>query len=198
MLQFNPCTGLDPEFFNRIEPGQSGKSQMATVFVVFGRPITGLSSVHLKNNHRSIKFIPVARVCTYLNFPRNTELAFNFYKSVFGGEFGGMGVARFQDIPSKGNMPPLADEDKNLILYIELPIIGGHVLMGTEAPDSLGFTLLAGNNVHIDLEPDTRKETIKLFDALSAGGKITMALQDIFWGRLLWKLYGSIWNSLDV
>jgi PhnB protein len=111
----------------------------------------------------------MARVCTYSNFPCNTEQAFNFYKSVFGGEFGGIGVARFSDIPSQGNMPPIADEDKNLILHIELPIIGGHVLMGTDAPDSMGFTLNFGNNVHIDLEPDTKMETKRLFEALPIG-----------------------------
>jgi PhnB protein len=67
----------------------------------------------------------MARVNTYLNFPRNTEEAFNFYKTVFGGEFGGMGIARFGDIPAQDGMPPLAENDKNLIMHIELPITGG-------------------------------------------------------------------------
>jgi len=136
----------------------------------------------------------MARVCTYLNFLRNTEQAFNFYKSVFGGEFSGMGIARFGDIPGQKNMPLLPDEDKNLILHIELPIVGGHVLMGTDAPETMGFKVNFGNNVQIDLEPDTRKETKKLFDALSAGGKITMALQDMFWGAY----YGSCTDQYGV
>ena len=126
----------------------------------------------------------MARVNTYLNFPRNTEEAFNFYKSVFGGNFGGMGIARFGDIPAQEGMPPLAENDKNLIMHIELPITGGHVLMGTDAPESFGFHVNFGNNVHISVEPDTRTETKRLFDALSAGGKITMDLQDMFWGNL--------------
>ena len=124
----------------------------------------------------------MARTSTYLNFPRNTEEAFNFYKSVFGGEFGGGGIARFSDIPPSDEMPPLAASDQSLVMHIELPITGGHILMGTDAPESMGFTVNFGNNVHINLEPDTKKETKELFDALSAGGKITMELQDMFWG----------------
>jgi PhnB protein len=136
----------------------------------------------------------MARVSTYLNFPRNTWEAFNFYKSVFGGEFGGMGIARFADIPPREGMPPLAEADKNLIMHIELATIGGHILMGTDAPESMGFHIHNGNNVHINLEPDTKKETRKLFGALSAGGKITMELQDMFWGAY----YGSCTDQFGV
>ena len=136
----------------------------------------------------------MARTNTYLNFRRNTEEAFNFYKSVFGGEFSGGGVARFSDVPVQEGMPPLPDEDKNLIMHIELPITGGHVLMGTDAPESMGFNVNFGNNVHISLEPDTRAETKKLFDALSAGGKVTMELQVIFWGAY----YGSCTDKFGV
>jgi PhnB protein len=136
----------------------------------------------------------MARVNTYLNFARNTEEAFNFYKTVFGGDFGGMGVARFKDIPAQEGMPPLAEADKNLIMHIELVITGGHVLMGTDAPESMGFHVNPGNNVHISLEPDSRAETKKLFDALSAGGKITMNLQDMFWGAY----YGSVTDKYGI
>ncbi|MCB1190352.1 MAG: VOC family protein [Leptospiraceae bacterium] len=124
----------------------------------------------------------MARVSTYLNFSRNTEEAFNFYKSVFGGDFSGGGIARFRDIPSTGDMPPMAEEDKNLVMHIELLILGGHVLMGTDAPESMGFNVLKGNNIYINLEPNTREETKKLFEKLSDDGKITMELQDMFWG----------------
>ena len=72
----------------------------------------------------------MARVSTYLNFPGNTEEAFIFYKSIFGGEFVGGGIARFSDIPSVEGMPPMAEEDKNLIMHIELSILGEHLLMG--------------------------------------------------------------------
>jgi PhnB protein len=123
----------------------------------------------------------MARTSTYLNFPRDTEAAFKFYKSVFGGDFVGP-VARFGDMPSQQGAPALADADKNLIMHIELPILGGHVLMGTDAPESFGFTVNYGNNVYINLEPDSRAETDRLFAALSAGGKVGMPPQDMFWG----------------
>lgn len=124
----------------------------------------------------------MSRVSTYLNFSRNTEEAFNFYKSVFGGEFGGMGISRFGQIAPSDEMPAIAEADKNLIMHIELPILGGHILMGTDAPETMNFKLNFGNNVHINLEPDTREETKKLFSALSAGGHVEMDLQDMFWG----------------
>lgn len=136
----------------------------------------------------------MARVSTYLNFPRNTEEAFNFYKSVFGGEFSGGGIARFSDMPPAEDMPPLAEGDKNLVMHMELPILGGHLLMGTDAPESMGFNVNFGNHVHINLEPDTREETTRLFEALSAGGKVTMELQDMFWGAY----YGSCVDQFSV
>lgn len=123
----------------------------------------------------------MARVSTYLNFPRATEEAFNFYKSVFGTEFEG-GISRFADIPPQEGQPPVAAADKNLVMHVMLPILGGHLLMGTDAPESMGFTVKMGNNVYINLEPDTRAETDKLFTALSEGGTVEMPLQEMFWG----------------
>lgn len=123
----------------------------------------------------------MAKVSTYLNFTRNTEEAFNFYKSVFGTEFIG-GINRFSDVPPQDGMPPMAEADKKLVMHIALPIPGGHLLMGTDAPESMGFKVNFGNNVHINLETDTREETKRLFDSLSAGGKVEMELQDMFWG----------------
>jgi len=122
----------------------------------------------------------MARVSTYLNFPRTTEEAFLFYRSVFGTAFS-MPVVRFKDGPPNPACP-LDEADANLVLHVELPILGGHVLMGTDAPESMGFTLVAGNNAHLNLEPDTRAEADRLFAALSAGGQVQMPLQDMFWG----------------
>lgn len=136
----------------------------------------------------------MARVSTYLNFPHHTEEAFNFYKSIFGGEFGGDGFNRFSDIPPVDGQPPVNEEAKNLVMHVELPILGGHMLMGTDAPESMGFKVNPGNNVHINLEPDTRSETKRLFEALSAGGKVTMDLQDMFWGAY----YGSCTDKFGV
>ena len=136
----------------------------------------------------------MASVSNYLNFPRNTEEVFNYYKSIFGGEFFGQGIMRFGDIPASPDGPPIAEEDKNLVMHVELRILNSHSLMGTDAPESMGFTVNYGNNVHINLEPDTKVETKKLFEALSAGGKITMELQDMFWGAY----FGSCTDKFGV
>ena len=123
----------------------------------------------------------MARVSTYLNFPRATEAAFDFYRSVFGTAFSSP-IMRFGDIPAQPGQPPLAEADANLVMHIELPILAGHVLMGTDAPESMGFTLTQGNTVTINLEPDTRAETDKLFAALAPGGSVDMPLSQQFWG----------------
>jgi PhnB protein len=138
----------------------------------------------------------MSSVSTYLNFPRNTEEAFNFYKSVFGGEFYGGKIMRFSDIPESPDNPPMAKEDKDLVMHVELCILGSHHLMGTDAPESMGFKVNFGNNSYINLQPDTREETKQLFDKLSEGGKVSMDLQDMFWGDYFGSLtdkYGVQW-----
>lgn len=138
----------------------------------------------------------MAKVSTYLNFPRETEEAFNFYKSVFGGEFTGAGIQRFSQVPPQPGAPEMKEEDKNLVMHVGLEILGGHMLMGTDAPESMGFKVIKGNNVYINLEPDTREEADKLFKALSEGGKVEMPMQDMFWGDYFGSLtdkYGINW-----
>ncbi|TDH27072.1 VOC family protein [Segetibacter sp. 3557_3] len=136
----------------------------------------------------------MASVSTYLNFSRNTEEAFNFYKSVFGGEFFGDGIMRYGDIPPMDGAPPMAEEDKNLVMHVELRILGSHTLMGTDAPESMGFKLNFGNNTYINLQPDTKAETKQLFDKLAEGGTVTMELQDMFWG----DYFGSCTDKFGV
>ena len=123
----------------------------------------------------------MARVSTYLNFSGDTETAFNFYRSVFGGDFSGP-IHRFGDIPPAPDQPLMTEADKQLVMHIELPILAGHVLMGTDAPESMGFSVVHGNSMHINLEPDTRVETDRLFAALSVGATIEIPLQVMFWG----------------
>lgn len=84
----------------------------------------------------------MARVSTYLNFATQTEEAFLFYQTVFGTEFTAPGIRRMGDMPPLNGMAPLADELKNLVMHVELPITGGHILMGTDAPEQMGFTVL--------------------------------------------------------
>ncbi len=137
----------------------------------------------------------MARTSTYLNFARETEAAFNFYRSVFGTEFES-DFRRMGDVPAHDGMPPMAEEDKTLVMHVALPILGGHVLMGTDSPESMGFTLTQGDNVHINLEVDTPSEAQQLFSALSDGGTVGMDLQPMFWGALFGSLtdkFGTSW-----
>jgi len=135
----------------------------------------------------------MSKVSVYLNFERNTEEAFLFYKSVFGGDFEG-GIHRFSEVPPHEGAPALLEEDKNLVMHISLPLIGGFMLHGTDAPVSMGFNVNKGNNVYINLEPDTRLETDKLFNALSVDGKIETPLQVMFWG----DYYGSLRDKFGI
>ncbi|WP_455381591.1 VOC family protein [Salinispira pacifica] len=135
----------------------------------------------------------MAQVCTYLNFARETEQAFEFYKSVFGTDYLGP-IARIGEAPTAEGQPPLSDADKDLVMNVALPITGGHVLMGTDAPESVGFTINKGNNVYIMLQPDTRREADRLFAALSAGGSVEMEMQDMFWG----DYYGSLTDKFGI
>lgn len=135
----------------------------------------------------------MARTSTYLNFTRNTLEAFEFYKKVFGTDFEGP-ISYMGDVPPQEGQPELAEEDKKLIMHIQLPILGGHVLMGTDSPSSMGFNLIQGNNIYLNLEPDTRAETKNLFDALSEGGKVQMQLQEMFWGGF----YGSVVDKFGI
>lgn len=135
----------------------------------------------------------MARVSTCLNFHRNTEEAFTFYKQVFGTEFT-EGISRFSEVPVQEGQPPIKDADKNLVMHVALPITGGHMLMGTDVPESMGFKLKQGNNIYICLEPDTRTECDKLFKALAKGGKIEQPMQEMFWG----DYYGSLTDKFGV
>lgn len=137
----------------------------------------------------------MARTSTYLNFMGKTEEAFHFYKKAFGTEFIGP-IQRMGDNPPGPGMPVLSAAEKNLIMHIELPITGGHVLMGTDVLESMGRKLEFGNNMSLNLEPDTRAEADRLFAALSEGGQVGMPLMDMFWGAYFGTFvdkYGVRW-----
>ncbi|NLJ43155.1 MAG: VOC family protein [Bacteroidales bacterium] len=136
----------------------------------------------------------MATVNVYLNFPGNCEEAFNFYRSVFESDFQG-GIMRFRDVPHSDNAPPMPEDAKNMVMHVSLPILGGSsVLMGSDAPASMGFNVRFGNNVYINLQPETRYETQRLFTALANGGKVEMELQDMFWG----DYYGALTDKYGV
>lgn len=131
----------------------------------------------------------MAGINPYLNFSGNTEAAFNFYKSVFGGEF--LALMRFKD---NAECAQMAESDKDRIMHIALPIGNGNVLMGTDALESMGQKLTFGNNFYICLSPESKEEAERLFNGLSAGGRIEMPLQDMFWGAY----YGSFADKFGV
>lgn len=135
----------------------------------------------------------MARVSTYLNFARETEAAFGFYKTVFNSDYE-HGIMRFGDMPPAPGSPAMPDADRNLVMHMELPILGGHILMGSDAPESMGFRITPGNNSYIMLEPDTPEETRRLYELLAEGGTVEQPLQVMFWGAL----YGSLKDKFGV
>ena len=113
----------------------------------------------------------------YINFNGTAEEAFNFYRSVFGGEFAT--VMRFGDNPQCAEM---AEGDKNKMMHIALPIDGGGMLMASDAVESVGQTLRQGNTFYISLSPQTHEDADRIFGGLSDGGKVEMPMSDMFWG----------------
>lgn len=118
----------------------------------------------------------MARTNIYLNFPGTTEEAFEFYRSVFGGEFADL--TRMRDVPGMD----LPEADLGLLMHVSLPLFGTTVLMGTDVPESSGHAVQFGNSVSISLEPDTLAETERIFAALSEGASDITPLQKQFWG----------------
>ena len=127
----------------------------------------------------------------YLNFDGTTEEAFNFYKSVFGGEFAL--VMRWKDFPEPDKIPA-SQLDK--IMHISLPIGKNAMLMATDACESMGPSLTAGNNFNILVSSESEEEADRLFNGLSAGGQQNMPMEKTFWGAyfgLLTDKFGIRW-----
>jgi PhnB protein len=112
----------------------------------------------------------------YLNFPGNTEKAFNFYKKVFGGDFIG-GVIRFNDAPSSEE---LRSADKFKVMHVALPMGNGNMIMATDALESMGFKVNFGNNFYISISAESKEEADKIFKGLSEGGKVEVPMKDEF------------------
>jgi PhnB protein len=119
----------------------------------------------------------MAAINPYLNFNGKTEEAFQFYKSVFGGDFQTM--QRMSETPFADKLPA---HERNLIMHVALPIGTNSVLMGSDIVESMGHKLNPGNNYSIAIQPDSEQDTERLFKGLSAGGKVTMPLEKTFWG----------------
>lgn len=119
-------------------------------------------------------------VNVYLNFNGNCEEAFNFYKSVFGGEFPYIG--RFKDMPAHEGQPPMPKEMENKIMHVSLQISKETALMGSDTGGEWAPSFKQGNNFSISISTDSKSEADRLFNGLSAGGKVTMPLSTTFWG----------------
>jgi PhnB protein len=133
----------------------------------------------------------MALINPYINFNGNAEEAFNFYKSVFGGEFAT--IMRLKDIASPEH--PIAEAEADKIMHIALPI-GKNILMGNDVPESMGPVNEAENRSKISISAESREEADKLFSGLSAGGNIEVPIDDSPWGSYFGMFrdkYGIEW-----
>lgn len=136
----------------------------------------------------------MARVSIYLNFMGNAEEAFTFYGKVFGSE--PTGLQRMGEVPSDPSGPQLPEDEKDKVMHVELEILGGTVLMATDMLESMGHELKIGNNITINLEPDSLAEGQRIFDALSDGATDMVPLTEMFWGAywgVLLDRFGIRW-----
>jgi PhnB protein len=129
----------------------------------------------------------MAIINTYLHFDGNTEEAFNFYKSVFGGEFAflmryGDAAQRYGDAATHSGFGEVSEDEKEKIMHVALPIKKDHVLMGQDALKSMERRINFGNNFSITVHAENRAEAENIFERLAADGKVTMPLADTFWG----------------
>ena len=134
----------------------------------------------------------MATTNTYLNFNGNCEEAFNFYKSVFGGEFNYLG--RFGDMPPSEEYK-VPDADKNKVMHVSLPI-GSSILMGSDIGGEWASSFMLGNNFSISVTANSKEEADTLFNGLSDGAKITMPMASTFWGDyfgMLTDKFGVNW-----
>ncbi|SHL85019.1 VOC family protein [Flavobacterium xinjiangense] len=121
----------------------------------------------------------MASINPYLVFNGNCEEAFLFYQSVFGGEFPYIG--KFKDMPPAEGNPVLSEAEGNKIMHVTLPIGDGSILMGSDISSASGDVVF-GQNISLSINAQSKDEADKLFNGLSAGGTVTMAMNQTFWG----------------
>ena len=133
----------------------------------------------------------MALINPHINFNGNAEEAFNFYKSVFGGEFAN--IVRFKDLPAGGHS--IAEHEADKIMHIALPI-GGNILMGNDVPEFMGRVNERENRSKISISAESREEADTIFQGLSAGGDVEMPIGDSPWGSYFGMFrdkYGIEW-----
>lgn len=119
----------------------------------------------------------MAAVNSYLNFDGDCGQAFDFYRSVFGGEF--LTKMKFGEMPGGDQVPP---KQKDKVMHVSLPIGPHTCLMGSDWSEEVGGKMVRGNSFAVSIQTDSKPEADRLFNGLSAGGKVTMPLTDAFWG----------------
>ncbi len=127
----------------------------------------------------------------YLNFQGNTEEAMNFYRSILGGEF--TIFQRFKDVVGWDKMPA---KEQNMMMHISLKVNDNFTIMATDALESMEQKVIFGNNSYMCLHAESEKEVDKLFNGLSAGGKVEMPVNKTFWGAycgMCWDKFGVQW-----
>jgi PhnB protein len=130
----------------------------------------------------------------YLTFDGNCKQAFDFYKSVFGGDFAYVGT--FGEMPPQEGMPPVSEEAKDQIMHISLPISKETMLMGSDTGGEWAANLSVGNNFSVSVSTDSKDNADAIFGKLSVGGQVTMPMADTFWGDyfgMLTDKFGINW-----
>jgi PhnB protein len=133
-------------------------------------------------------------VNVYLTFNGNCEEAFNFYKSVFGGEFPYVG--RYKDMPAGEGGKTISGDDAERIMHISLPIGKETMIMGSDTGGEWASNFKAGNNFSICVSADNKEQADKIFNGLAEGGQVTMPLNNTFWGDyfgMLTDKFGINW-----
>lgn len=114
----------------------------------------------------------------YLTFEGTCQEAFNYYQSIFGGEF--ESISKFSEMPENPDYP-IQERDKDKIMHVTLPISKETRLMGSDTATGFGPGIISGNNFSISINTDSKEESDRVFKDLTDGGKVTMPLQDTFW-----------------
>jgi PhnB protein len=135
----------------------------------------------------------MAQINPYLNFKGECEAAFNFYKSVFGGEF--QQFSRYKDMPPAEGKPAM-ETDNELIMHVSLPISKETVLMGSDVGGEWAMHTVTGNNIQLSVNVDSKDEAEKIFNGLGSEGQVKMPLEKTFWGAyfgMLTDKFGINW-----
>ncbi len=141
----------------------------------------------------------MATVNIYLHLPGNCREVFDFYKAAFGGEYASM--AFFKDMPPQEGFT-LSPEEKEMVMHVSFPISAETVLMGSDSVGPYAENFKPGSNFAISVKPDSREEADALFEKLSPGGRVVMAMQETFWGSyygMFSDKFGISWMiNLDI